>query len=66
MKTQLEKIKESKKGMSVDFYIAAFKDGSVSEPISMQSVPSPLEGDYVRIFKKDTEAELNAKLGSML
>jgi hypothetical protein len=66
MKTQLEIIKEKKKCISPDYYVAAFKDGSVSEWLDMSSVPHPNEGDYVRIFKRDTDSDIETKLGSMI
>ena len=62
---QLKKIKTKLKGMCVRTYIAAFEDGSVSEPISDTCVPPPCEGDYVRIEKNDTNYDIIAKLGSL-
>lgn len=65
--SQLEKVIEKKSGLTQQHgeYVAAFSDGTVSEVLTQGTVPPPSEGEYVRIFKNDSKAEIESKLGSL-
>ena len=66
MKTQIDTILTKKKGLTNDSeYIAAFRDGTVSEILHISNWPHPDEGDYVRIFRSDNLYDIQSKLGSL-
>ena len=66
MKTQIDTILAKKKGLTNDSeYIAAFRDGTVSEILDISVFPPPNEGDYVRIYRTDNLYDIQSKLGSL-
>lgn len=65
MKTAQQVIEKSKQLTRDEEYIAVFADGSISEVLTIGTMPPSSEGDYIRIFGSDSESDILSKLGSI-